>query len=196
MDLRAVVPASSFACANSRARAAALSRGRAFLVFDRLECQIADRLWLLAWLNVLTFDMFECPVPIVAIAQVARGFLQLGFTPGELFISDGLLTRKNKRKRRRKDQRIKPQQKMMSRLVASQLFHDFMRFSLVCASLRTFLFFQLVPVWRFGTQQVMDKEILEQSLTKGASRAMPASGNEKQVELFVGLDQGIDDLQR
>src|SRR2546430_16993147 len=85
---------------------------------------------------------------------------------------------------------------MMSRLVASQLFHDFMTFPLVCASLRTFLFFQLVPVWRFSAQQVMDKEILEQSLTKGASRAMPASGNEKQFELFVGLDQGVDDLRR
>src|SRR6266446_2156244 len=112
--------------------------------------------------------MFERLVPVVAIAQVARGFLHLGFTPG-------------------------PQQKMMSRLVASQLFHDFMTFPLVCASLRTFLFFQLVPVWRFGTQQVMDEEILEQSLTKGASCAMSASGNEKQVELFVGLDQGVDD---
>jgi len=58
------------------------------------------------------------------------------------------------------------------------------------------LHFHVVSVWRLDAQQMMDEEILQQSLTKSASRSMPASGNEKQVELFVGLDECVHDLQR
>ena len=58
-------------------------------VFDRFDSQITNQLRLFAGLNVQPLNVFERLVPIVAIAQVARGFLHLGFTPGELLISDG-----------------------------------------------------------------------------------------------------------
>ncbi len=59
-----------------------------------------------------------------------------------------------------------------------------------------FLQFRLVPFRRFDAEQMMDEEILEQSLAVSASRSVPASRNQEQVELLVGLDQRIDYLQR
>src|SRR5262245_40075383 len=41
---------------------------------------------------------------------------------------------------------------------------------------------------------MMDEKVLQQPLTIGASRSVPASGNEEQVELFVGFDQRVDHL--
>ena len=61
--------------------------------------------------------------------------------------------------------------------------------------LHGFLFLHLVPIRRLNAQQVMDEEVLEHSLAKGASCTMPASGNEKQIEFLVGFDQRVNDLQ-
>src|SRR5215475_5291116 len=43
---------------------------------------------------------------------------------------------------------------------------------------------------------MMDEKVLQQPLTIGASRSVPASGNEEQVELFVGFDQRVIHIGR
>src|SRR5262245_27972583 len=65
---------------------------------------------------------------------------------------------------------------------------------LICAAVP--LWRDLIPVRRLDSEQMMNEEILQQSLTVGSARAVPAAGNKEQIELFVGLDQGIDNLQR
>ena len=54
--------------------------------------------------------------------------------------------------------------------------------------------FNLVPVRRFDTEQVVNKEVLKQSLVVRAARAMSAARHCKQIELFVCADQRIRDL--
>ena len=56
---------------------------------DRFEREIANHFRLLAGFDVKVLDVFERFVPIVAVAEFARGLLHFVFAPGHLFFADG-----------------------------------------------------------------------------------------------------------
>jgi hypothetical protein len=56
---------------------------------DRFEGEVANHFRLFAGLDVKVFDVFESFVPVVAVAERARGFLHLVFTPGHFLFADG-----------------------------------------------------------------------------------------------------------
>src|SRR5262249_44116038 len=60
---------------------------------------------------------------------------------------------------------------------------------------RRSILLSLIPFRRLDAKQMMDEKVLQQPLTIGASRPVPAAGNEQQVELFVGFDQRVDNLK-
>src|SRR5437868_6608563 len=47
---------------------------------------------------------------------------------------------------------------------------------------------------RFHAQQVTDEEVSQAALAVGADLAVARAGEDHQVEIFVGFDEGVDDL--
>ena len=53
-----------------------------------------------------------------------------------------------------------------------------------------------VPIGWFDAEQVMDEEVIQQSLAERSARAVTAARHKKKIKLLVGLNQRVDDLQR